>query len=114
MTTELRDRLAWLCGWKWHDIYTVKFLGVGAWRHDDGTERVGQQGHPFPPGDLTALAAVWPEDKNLWLEYCPRRRVWIASSGDYRNRSEAFQGDNPFNPLIRLTIAVLESERRQP
>lgn len=54
-TTALRDELARLKGYE--PFYELH--GAGTWNPPGDKSRIVQ--HPFPDGDLTALAGAWPE-----------------------------------------------------
>jgi hypothetical protein len=99
---ELRDRLAELCGWAYD-------AACEDWERGDDVAYP----HPFPPGDLTALAAAWPE--GWWwsrLEHMRDGVVWLAGQ-DLVSVRECDTGDE-YADRLRLTVAVLEHEALAP
>ena len=109
--SDLRDRLAGLLGWKMHE--------VGYWYNgneylSDGTPKNGQLRWEHPVGDLTALAAAWPEGWDL----CVRRFAggWRVGANLLGNDSSYIQisyFDTEYEARLQLTIAVLEQELRR-
>ena len=97
MLDDLRDELARACGFEYRD---------GCWFRKDGEPWPLTQ-HPFPPGDLTALAAAWPDN---W--------GWARDNGDWQAWCHDRIVDSPvvedtcdeYADRLRLTLAVLKAQ----
>lgn len=99
---ELRDKLAEMRGYK----------RQGKWWIPPGCESkpfAHKLVHPFPDGDLTTLAAVWPEGWDLHLDATKDRKllVWANDECD-EHQCECF-GDTEYDARLRLTVAVYEA-----
>lgn len=114
--TPLRDRLAVLCGFR--KIEPQVDGGKVMWERGGVILidcHAGEPSHPFPPNDLTALAAAWPDDAEVdvlyrvgrgWcvVEY-PRVEDWAIMAQWYPTRYEA-----ELRWLVaRMTVAVMEA-----
>lgn len=116
---DLRDRLAELCGWE------RKLSGTNAvsasfrdpyWERPKPTHKTGgvvfvgefeTSMHPFPPNDLTTLAAAWPDGWS-WSRH---NGLWWSTSppGDLSVGPTIMDTDTEYEDRLRLTVAVLES-----
>lgn len=99
--TDLRDRLAVLCGYR---KLTCK-AGVSWGERSINSSRV--MAHPFPANDLNALAAAWPEG---WKWY-KRPAGWYGEAGSASVYYGPDTGDE-YADRLRLTVAVLETIAR--
>lgn len=102
-----RDRLAELCGYK--RFYALH--GGGTWTPPWDSALIVQ--HPFPDGDLTALAAVWPEGWAMLLNrHYHQPNFWHAMARCLYNgpplRAERADAPTEYDARLDLTIAVLE------
>jgi hypothetical protein len=109
-TTAMRDELAMVCGWKWYDPMTIKYLGRGAWKRG-AEERWDKHGHPFLDGDLTALAAVWPEGWQVEIEGPGRSRwsAWHAGATSKEGHWKSFHAPTEYAARLALTLEVLKA-----
>lgn len=98
----MRDELARLCGWtrpkRTHELDPV-------WTCDDGSF---QDDHPFPPGDLTDLAAAWP--KGWWISVEREGGEWCARGG-IASSEWVYAAPTEYEARLRLTLAALKAER---
>lgn len=113
MLSELRDRLAGLCGWKYGrcECWLCKNLSdedASGWVRPSGTGLTGR--HPFPAGDLTALAAAWPEGWWCNVDFCPdgSGMPWCVNGGIADSERE-YDAPTEYEARLRLTVAVLEA-----
>lgn len=110
-TDELRDRLARLKGW------SPTYAGcVNEWNGPGGEY---MNGHPFPAGDLTALAAAWPEEWGFTLFGANDGKPWMVIAAKKSDGpdgvsiySDGFNVAAPteYEARLRLTVAVLEAK----
>lgn len=100
---ELRDKLARLCGWE------PARVPPGAWEKDIDTPAIWVCGnHPFPDGDLTALAAAWPEGVSISIHSDSLSGAWSANC----RGGQTDQHPTEYAARLALTVAVLEQEQR--
>lgn len=102
---NLRDELAVACGWK---VHAVGYWYNGTEYLPDGHPKDGKLrwAHPFEYGDLTALAAAWPEGWQIAISHHPEGIPrWIVGAGPMRDPIEQ-GGDTEYEARLRLTIAV--------
>lgn len=109
-TAELRDRLAVLMGWE----KLASFSGWVRAEYRHVRVIVDRQDDPPIPATIDGLLAMWPKDRPLTLDMHVltdsdgrRRPKWIAFGGE----SGFHDGDNPYDALLRLLVAVLEAEK---
>lgn len=103
-----RDRLAELCGWVWYPYHGEMYVpGAGHW--GGGLWRVRINDHPFEDGDLTALAAAWPEGWFWWRSAAE----WLAQAPD-TDFIRVWDTGNEYADRLLLTIAVLEAGKGTP
>ncbi|MDF1700817.1 MAG: hypothetical protein P1V36_06630 [Planctomycetota bacterium] len=97
-----RDELAELCG---YDLSGEPY-------------RTGLLDHPFPDGDLTALAAVWPEELYLIVSnepgVGPPGNPWYAY-GENTKTGDEYKHNAPteYDARLDLTIAVMEAKESE-
>lgn len=111
--TPLRDRLAELCGFR--KIEPQVDGGKVMW------ERGGviwcaciseNPMHPFPPNNLTALAAAWPKDWGFLVSL--GSGGWFASASMLNDPcvvTKDIYAPSEYEARLRLTVAVMEAQR---
>jgi hypothetical protein len=102
-TTAMRDELARVCGWHVPDSADPYWERDGHVQHKDT--------HPFPDGDLNALAAVWPEGWQIEIEG-PGHETggeWHAGATSKEGHWKSFHAPTEYAARLALTLEVLKA-----
>jgi len=104
---QMRDEVARRLGWTKSPIWTPVY---NYWV-EPGKDFANHYGHPIPDGDLTTLAALWPEGWDWEVAFDGDGYTgWINRHGDDTDH-EMFTGPSEYECRLKMLLAVLGKGR---